>query len=672
MTMMARSAAPTQPRLLNSSERRSLEAACNALLPALAAEAGDDPRLFGLAAADLDVAVALEQALTTLDRPQQAQFRQLLRALNQPVLIGLLAGTPRRFSALSQPQQERVLLALATHRVPLLRTGFQALKRLATFLFYSLTDAHGHNPTWPALGYTPSTNPPAAPARLRLHTISAPTTLECDVCVIGSGAGGSVMAAELARAGQRVIVLEAGSGQQSPDFDQREFVGMQSLYLDHGLTASRDLGVSILAGATLGGGTTVNWQTSLRTPDAIRDEWAARSGCVHFADTSFTRSLDAVTARLAVSTAETEIYPNNAVLRDGCATLGYHTATLPRNARGCDAAQCGFCVYGCRHGGKQSTAVTYLLDAQRDGDTTIIPHCRAERVTIANRRVTGVLATATQPGSGRQTPVQVRAARVVVAAGAIHSPALLLRSGLDLPALGRHLFLHPTSSVSGTYAAPIAPWLGPPQSVLCDEFANLAGLYGFRLETAPAHPGLLALGTPWFGARDHRREMQQSLHKSALIVLVRDAVGGRVRISRSGRPLIDYRPGAREQEHLRQGIAAAARVHIAAGAHEVLTLFTRERRLRSAAAIDAFCEQIARYALDRNWSTLFSAHQMGTCRMGRDARTAVCDERGAVFGVRGLFVADGSAFPAASGVNPMITIMALAHHNAQQINAEGR
>jgi choline dehydrogenase-like flavoprotein len=672
MTIAARSAVPTQPALLSPAERRTLEAACQALLPALAAEADDDPRLFALDAASVGVPGALEQALATLDAPQQAQFRQLLRALELPLLIGLLIGVARRFSALTQPQQECALTALSTSRAPQLRSGFQALKRLATFLFYSLTDSSGHNPTWPALGYTPSTNPPAASARLTLTTISAPTTLECDVCVIGSGAGGSVAAAELAAAGLRVIVLEAGSGQQAPDFDQREFVGMDRLYLDHGLTASRDLGVAILAGATLGGGTAVNWQTSLRTPDAIRDEWAARSGCAHFADVSFTQALDAVSARLNVGLAESEIYPNNAMLRDGCAALGYHHVTLPRNAKGCDATQCGFCVYGCRHGGKQSTAVTYLVDAQQHGDTMIVPHCRAERVLIANGRVTGVAATATHPSSGRTSAVEVRAARVVAAAGAIHSPALLLRSGLDLPALGRHLYLHPTSSVSGVYAAEIAPWLGPPQSVLCDEFANLSGAYGFRLETAPAHPGLLALGTPWFSARSHRREMQQARHKSAIIVLARDALGGRVRLSRSGRPVIDYRIGAQEQTHLRQGIAAAVRVHLAAGAHEVLTLFTREQRHRAAdsAALDAFCDRLARCAIERNWSTIFSAHQMGTCRMGRDARTAVCDERGAVFGVRGLFMADASAFPASSGVNPMITIMALAHHTAQRIKAE--
>ncbi|MBV9790146.1 MAG: GMC family oxidoreductase N-terminal domain-containing protein [Chloroflexi bacterium] len=671
MTMVAPSPA-TSATILTTAERTTLRAVCDALLPSLLAGPDDDPRLFICSAADLDVATAIEGALASFDQGQQAEFRRLLQVLDRPFVNQLLIGRRERFYNLALPERERLLLTLATSRLPMLRTGFQALKRLATFLFYSLPDAGGQNPTWPALSYTPSPNLPARPAVLKLTSIDRTTTLECDVCVIGSGAGGSVVAAELAAANKRVIVLEAGSGQQAPDFDQREFVGMQHLYLDQGLISTRDLGVAILAGATIGGGTAINWQTSLSTPPAIRDEWAASSGCRHFADASFTRSLDAVTARLHVNETESQVNRNNAMLRDGCDALGYRWQTLPRNAHGCDPAQCGYCVYGCRHGGKQSAAVTYLADAQQ-GDTAIVARCRAERVILSNGRVTGVEASATD-ATGRAHAVTVRAPIVVVAAGAIHSPLLLLRSGLTLPAIGRNLFLHPTTAVSGTYKEPIELWSGPPQTILCNEFAELSSGYGFRLETAPAHPGLLALATPWFSARDHRRQMQAAAYKSATIVLVRDHVGGRVQLGRYGKPVVTYRPGPQERAHLQRGVQEAVRVHLAAGAHEVLTLHARQQYFKRApeatsAAIDAFCAQLARQMVDRNWLTLFSAHQMGTCRMGSDPRTAVCDGDGAVFGARGLFVADGSAFPASSGVNPMITIMALAHHTAQRIKA---
>jgi choline dehydrogenase-like flavoprotein len=315
-------------------------------------------------------------------------------------------------------------------------------------------------------------------------------------------------------------------------------------------------------------------------------------------------------------------------------------------------------------GRKQSTAVTYLHDAQAKGDCTIIARCNAQNVTIDNGRVTGVRAIAQRPGDS-PVEVVVRAPRVVVAAGGIQSPALLLRSGITLPQLGRNLYLHPTTAIAGVYDERVEAWSGPPQTIVCNQFANLHGGYGFRLETAPAHPGLLALALPWTSAVQHRRLMQRVPHAGAIIALCRDAAGGRVMVRHDGTAVVDYVPGRAEQQLVAQGTAAAARVHLAAGATEVHTLHTRPMSIRRTASttqqnIDAFCDRVLEARVGRNWSLVASAHQMGTCRMGRDKQSAVCDERGEVFGVAGLYVADTSAFPASSGVNPMITVMALA------------
>ena len=657
--------------MLPPAERATLEAVCLALLPALAAEAGDDARLFSLDAGALGVAAEIERTVGGMRASQRADFGRLLRLLARPAFMLVLAGQARPFAELAPARRERVLLAMATSRLEPLRTGFQVLKRLAALLFYSVSPEGGENPTWPAIGYARSTRPPPPPGEplLRLTPIAAPATLEADVCVIGSGAGGSVAATELAAAGRRVVVLEAGGGAQAPDFDQSELHAMRTLFLDRGVAATRDLGIAILAGAALGGGTTVNWQTSLALPDAVRDEWAERSGCAFFAEESFSRSLAAVLRRLGAEAPESVINANNAVLRDGCQELGWRWQQVARNSRGCDTRQCGYCIFGCRHGGKQTAATTFLLDAQREGDSRILAGCRARRVLWSGGRARGVEAVATT-ASGEEVAVEIRAPTVVVAAGSLHSPALLLRSGLELPAVGRHLHLHPASGVAGTFARPIEPWSGPPQSILCDEFAAGAGGYGFRLETAPAHPGLLAMATPWCGARDHRREMQQIARKCTLIVLVRDRSTGRVRVDRYGAPVVDYRPGRQERAQLRLGIAAASRVLLAAGAGQLLALNHRRLGLRTVddpAARASYFDGVARSRSERNWSTLFSAHQMGSCRMGADPRIAVCDAGGEVFGVRGLFVADASAFPASSGVNPMVTIMALAHHTAQGI-----
>jgi choline dehydrogenase-like flavoprotein len=286
-----------------------------------------------------------------------------------------------------------------------------------------------------------------------------------------------------------------------------------------------------------------------------------------------------------------------------------------------------------------------------------------ERIDTAAGRVTGVSAVCDSAF------VSVRAPIVVCAAGGIESPALLLRSGIRLPAVGRHLHLHPTTCVAGFYPDRIDAWSGPPQTIVCDQFADLANGYGARLETAPVHPGLFALALPWYGARAHHDFMRKLARAAAFVVLTRDHTGGRVWVNAEGRTMIDYRVGDRETGYLNAGMAAAARIHEAAGAQSVVTLHSKRLEWQRGQDIDAFCHGLARYTFADNWSPMFSAHQMGTCRMGAHVDGAVCDENGAVFGVRGLYIGDGSAMPGSCGVNPMITIMALAHHTAQRIRS---
>lgn len=658
---------------LSTDERATLQALCDALLPALEPEGADDPALFATDASKRGVPERFENTVALLGESDRSRFRLFLKMLDQPLFIALQTGRAERFSALSSRDAERVLLSLSTSRIPDLRAAFQAARRLATFHYYSALTGESPDPVWAAVGYTPSSNPPAAKSPLMLTRIDSDTELECDACIVGSGAGGSVAAAVLAAAGMDVIVLEAGSDWQSEEFDQKEEPGTSRLYLDSGTTATRDLSFAILAGAALGGGTAVNWQTSLRTPDDVRAEWAGESGCSHFTEQSFSEALDAVWSRLSIGTDESEANPNNAALRDGCTALGYDWAVTPRNSRGCDLKQCGYCVYGCRHGGKQSSAVTYLADAQATGRARVIARCKAERVVTGNSGVTGVSASV-NGGEGRVFALEIRARIVVAACGSLHTPALLMRSGVKLPQLGRNLYLHPTTGVGALFDHKIEAWMGAPQTVVCNEFAGLHNGYGFRIETAPAHPGLIALATPWLGARSHRRAMQTTNHKAMLIALVRDRSTGTVTIDKSGRPVVDYRPGDAEIDMLREGMCRTARILHAAGAKGVQTLHTHPFGIGEGNSIshrfddiDSLCKAISTSRVTDNHLALFSAHQMGTCRMGRDAKSAVCDERGEVFGVKGLYIADASAFPGSSGVNPMVTIMAMAHHTAQRI-----
>ena len=526
---------------LTHRETEALDALADTFVPSLAFEKDEDPALFSMSASDLGVSSLVAEALGRIDPAKRKSFRFFLRLLENPLFIAGVSSSASRFSRLRQAQREKVLLRLARSAVPQLRSAYQGARSLVMLHTYAANGTPESDALLSAIGYEPEINRRATAPHVPLTKLGTESTLECDVCVVGSGAAGSVVAAELAANGQNVLVVESGSEWSGPDYDQHELRGMRSLFREGGASGTRDLSVSLFAGACIGGGTTVNWQSCFRTPDDVREEWAHVSGCSFFTSDSFSESLDSVWRRIGASTDESEINENNDAICRGAKSLGYRWSVIARNSLGCDCDQCGNCMFGCRVGGKQSTANTYLLDAIRSGARVVAPFS-ARRLLQSNGRVTGVEGIARDSG-GHLREVKIDAKRVVLAAGALESPALLMRSGLRSPHLGRHLYLHPTVAVTGTYPSPIEAWRGPPQTIVCDEFSNLSKGYGYRIEAAPVHPGLSAAGLPWSSAREHRREMQQVRFASPFIVLTRDSNSGRVRITRDGEPYFDYRIG---------------------------------------------------------------------------------------------------------------------------------
>lgn len=562
------------------------------------------------------------------------------------------------------PITQTRLAAWAGSRIGFKRKAFQALKRLIAITHYADTPNGAPNPQWARLSYPgPLGPPPATPKAIVPLAFARDTTLECDVVVVGSGAGGGVVAAELARAGKDVIVLEKGGYWNERDFTQREVEMLDRLYDGMGLTTTTDLGLVILQGSCLGGGTVVNYTTSFHPPDTVREEWA-RAGLAHFVSDEFTAHLDAVASRLHVNRDEHLPSGRDAVLIRGLERLGWHHGVLPRNTRGCSQGEdCGYCGYGCRRGAKQSTLRTYLEDAARLG-ARIVVNARVERVTTSRRRATGVEAVIGAPGAPA-CRLTVRARAIVVAAGAIHSPALLLRSGIALPALGRHLALHPATAVFAEMAEDVRPWSGTVQAHYSDQFADLDRGYGFRFETAPVHPSLAALAAPW-SSREQLDGFMRRLPRLALCgILLRDREGGRVTVDSTGCPRVHYRLSSYDRAHLRRAFAAAGELLEAAGAREIWmpqavpvsykpSPGARERWL---AAADA-------QGYGPNQVTLVTFHQLASCRMGVNRATSVVNPEHQVWNVPGLYVADASTVPSASGVNPMLTIMGMAHRAA--------
>jgi choline dehydrogenase-like flavoprotein len=650
---------------LTKRETDALDALADTFVPSLAFEKDEDPVLFSMSAADLGVGTHVAEALDRIDPAKRKAFRFFLALLENPLFIAGLSSRATPFSRLPLATREKVMQRLARSVVPQLRSAYQGARSLVMLHTYAANGSPESAALLSAIGYEPEINGKSTAPHIPLTTIGADSTIECDVCVVGSGAAGSVAAAELAASGKNVLIVEAGTEWTGPDYDQHELTGMQRLFREGGTAGTRDLSMSLLAGACIGGGTTVNWQSCFRTPDNVREEWARVSGCSFFASDAFTESLDAVWRRIAASTDESEINENNNAICRGAKALGYHWDVIPRNSLGCDCDQCGNCMFGCRVGGKQTAVNTYILDAIRSGARVMAPFA-VRRVLQSERRATGVEGIA-RDGDGHLREVQIIAPRVVLAAGALESPAVLMRSGVRSPHLGRHLYLHPTVAVTGLYAHPIEAWRGPPQTIVCDEFSDVSKGYGYRIEAAPAHPGLSAVGIPWAGARAHRREMQRVRFAASFIVLTRDASSGRVRVTPAGEPYFDYRLGAREKRLLKAGMANVARIHFAAGAERIMTLHSTGLawdRAVDGASIEKFCRRIEAAPTSPNRLPLFSAHQMGTCRMGADASRSVCNGDGEVHGLKGAYVADASLFPASCGVNPMITIMALARHIA--------
>jgi choline dehydrogenase-like flavoprotein len=602
----------------------------------------------------------------------QAELTQLLGLMQSPIANVALGGVARSFTALDRAARERYLRGWATSRLPAKRKAFQALKRLTTVAYYTAVDGRGTNPSWPALGYPGPLGPaPQVPKPIRPLAVVGDTVLDCDVVVIGSGAGGGVMAGELAAQGKDVVVLEKGAYLNESDFSQLEGEMLERAYDGGGLLATDDLSAIILQGSCLGGGTVVNYTTSFHTPEHVREEWAREHGLPHFTTPEFTRSLDTVAQRIHVTTDAARPSARDAILIRGLERCGWHHGVLPRDVKGCTQDDtCGYCGYGCRRGAKQSTLLTYLQDAH-DRGARIVTHANVRRVTLARGKAAGVEAMVHPPGAHRAYALTVRARAVVVACGSIHSPALLLRSGVSLPALGRHLALHPATAVLGDMDEPVRPWTGTVQAHYSDQFADLDQGYGFKFETAPMHPSLFALAVPWESGAAHRQAMTRLSQTTLCGILLRDRDGGRVRVDRAGNPIVRYRLSRYDARHLRRAFAAAGELLEAAGAKEISLPLARRVAYRPGPGARArWLAELDRVGSGPNQMLLVTFHQMASCRMGANAKTSVVDARHQVWNVPGLYVADASVFPTASGVNPMLTIMGMAHRAAGLIGAE--
>lgn len=621
-------------------------------------------------ASALGVPEAIAEAID--HNPREAERKQLallLTAWDTKLMTALGGGGYGRFSALPAEQREAVLLSWADSNLKERRGAFHQLRRAVLVHYYALPGANGRSPVWEAIDYPGPLGPPEdAPAKpLEPLTVSGPTTLDCDVVVVGSGAGGGTATGVLAQAGLDVVVVEAGGYYDDEDFDGGELSGLRRMYLNAGGMASDDGSLGIAAGACLGGGTVVNYSTSFPTPERVREEWAS-CGVPDFAGEPYEQSTQAVMERLGVNAEHSAPSARDRVMERGLRELGWHVEPIIRNVSPqCDqGANCGRCGFGCRLGAKRSTTKTWIQDGS-DAGARILVRTEVERVVVEGGAARGVEA---RTADGH--PVTIRSRAVVAACGALHTPALLKRSGLANRNIGRHLRLHPVGVVGGLFDEEIEPWDGTMQARYSDQHADLDGKgYGVKYETGPLNPSLLLPFLPWRSGRQHAEMMGELRFTGVVGIIVRDRDAGEVRVGRDGRPVVRYRLSDHDAKHLRAGIEGAARILEAAGAQHVWSGQTRYPHYRpgTAGTIESFMTHVDAAGFAPGQVALGSFHIMGSARMGGSPAASACTPAGETWEVRNLFVADGSTFPTACGVNPMISIESTAHMVSRGIAA---
>jgi choline dehydrogenase-like flavoprotein len=491
-------------------------------------------------------------------------------------------------------------------------------------------------------------------------------TLDADVCVIGSGAGGAVVAAQLQQAGFKVLVVEEGGHHTKAEFHMREDEAFPMLYQEAGTRATKDLGFTILQGRAVGGSTVVNWTTSFRTPEKVYEHWKRVHGVGELSYADVVPHWDAVEERLNIKQIEYEdTNRNNRLLFDGCKKLGLAVETTHRNVKGC--MKSGYCGMGCPIDAKQSMLVTYLPDAVAAG-ATVLSRCRVDKLvagagTVEKAECT-ILGDDGYAPSGKR--VTIKARRFVLSAGAIGSPSILMRSGLGDDKTGKRTWLHPVAHVAARYKDPVEAYYGAPQSVASHAHADRGDKIGLFYEAAPLHPALGAIGSPGIGA-EHAEQMKMLPFIAVHIVLAIDGFsseepGGTVTLRPSGAPLLDYKLPPRVVEGLREGLKTLCRLNFANGVEELIYGELPPLRFKREADV----AQLDGYDIARN--ALFTAHVMGGCQMGDDPKSSVVRSRDLKHhALANLHVVDGSVFPTSLGVNPQESIYGLAHTIAARL-----
>lgn len=488
--------------------------------------------------------------------------------------------------------------------------------------------------------------------------------IECDVVIVGTGAGGGTAAELFTQAGLDVVLIEEGPLRSSKDFRLNERDAYRDLYQEGAGRTTKDGSFTVLQGRSVGGSTTINWTSSFRTPPETLKHWETHHGLKGLSVDDMAPWFEKMEKRLDIKPWDKEPNANNHVIKVGCEKLGWSWQSIPRNVTGC--WNLGYCGMGCPVNAKQSMLVTTIPSALNNG-ARLYYRTRAEKVLMENGRAIGVQCSAMKEDGVFKTGQQitVRARHVVLAGGGINTPGILLRSKAPDPynLVGKRTFLHPVNMTFAQYDEGIAPWFGAPQSVYSDHFQwkeGATGPIGFKLEAIPLHP-VLASGLIGGYGEEHASDMAKMKNTNGLIALLRDGFtedspGGSISLRDDGVPTVDYELSDSLRDGLRRAFLVMAEIQFAAGAKAVRPKQLGEPFYTSWKDCQA---AIKGYTIEKFRTGLGSAHIMGGCAMGGDEKTSVTDNRGRYRHLEGLSILDGSLFPTSIGANPQLSIYGL-------------
>ncbi|KAJ5126478.1 hypothetical protein N7448_007257 [Penicillium atrosanguineum] len=609
----------------------------------------------------------------------KAGFGLVLNALNTRAGSLILTGSTTPIHQQPIAFREKVFQGWDTSRLPPLRAVYRGLtgivKKSWVMASPTINDVLGF-PRVPVHGKPLDSFPFEF---LQFPPSDEPEIIETDVVIVGSGCGGAVTAKNLAEAGLRVLVVEKSYSYGSKSFPMKPNDGYISLFENAGATVSEDGSMAVLAGSTWGGGGTVNWSASLQTQAYVRQEWAD-GGLPFFTSLEFQRSLDRVCDRMGVNTEHIEHNRGNSVILEGARKLGYAANPVPQNT-GNAGHYCGYCTLGCASCGKKGPTETFLVDAAKAG-AIFVEGFHADKVLFekgtGKRVANGVQGTWTSrdsylglSGSGAvQRKVIVKAKKVVVSSGTLQSPLLLMRSGLKNSQIGKNLHLHPVMAAGAVFDDEVRPWEGGALTTVVNEFEDLDGHgHGVKVEAVSMMPSVFIPVFP--GEMDWSISCGRPDRDTGRVYS--DPTDGRVRI--------DYTVSAFDRRHIVEGLIASAKIAYISGAKEFHTTyrdiapFIRPDESdpenpdgTNDAALQSWIAELRRKSpLNPERALFASAHQMGTCRMGKPPKSSVVDPDCQVWDTDGLYVVDASVFPSASGVNPMVTNMGIADWASRNI-----